>query len=101
VGPRDHAGAPPPFDDRFGFADAERVDVALGPEALWLTDADGVDLVGDLADGRTVVRLAVASEGLLARLLLQSGPHAEVLSPDAQRGTGSRAAERVLTRYLR
>jgi len=99
VGARDHDGVAPPFDDRFGFADAERVDVALGPEASWLAEADGVDLLGDLADGRTVVRLAVASAGFLARLLLQAGPDAEVLSPDSQRDAGARAAERVLARY--
>ena len=99
VGVRDHDGEPPPFDDRFGFADAERVDVALGPEASWLAESDGVDRLGDLADGRTVVRLAVASAGFLARLLLQAGPDAEVLSPDSQRDAGARAAERVLVRY--
>lgn len=99
VGERDHDGVPPPFDDVFGFADAERVDVALGPSATWLAETDGVDLVGDLADGRTVVRLAVASSAFLARLLLQAGPDAEVLSPDALRDAGAKAASRVLARY--
>jgi predicted DNA-binding transcriptional regulator YafY len=101
VGERDHDGVPPPFDDVFGFADAERVDVALGPTAAWLADADGVDLVGDLDDGRTVVRLAVASTAFLSRLLLQAGTDAEVLSPEALRDAGSRAAIRVLARYGR
>jgi predicted DNA-binding transcriptional regulator YafY len=58
-----------------------------------------VDLVGDLADGRTAVRLAVASSAFLARLLLQAGPDAEVLSPDALRDAGAKAASRVLARY--
>jgi proteasome accessory factor C len=101
VGERDHDGVPPPFDDVFGFADAERVDVALGPASSWLADTDGVDLVGDLADGRMVVRLAVASPAYLARLLLQAGPEAEVLSPDALRDAGAVAARRVLARYGR
>jgi proteasome accessory factor C len=99
IGVRDHDGVPPPFDDVFGFADAERVDVALGPNATWLADTNGVDLVGDLADGRVVVRLAVASASYLERLLLQAGPDAEVLAPDALRGVGAAAAERVLARY--
>lgn len=101
VGDRDHDGVPPPFDDVFGFADAERVEIAVRESAAWLAEADGVDLVGDLADGRTVVRLAVASPAFLARLLLQAGPDAEVLSPDALRDAGAAAAARVLTRYTR
>jgi proteasome accessory factor C len=101
VGVRDHDGVPPPFDDVFGFADAERVDVALRGSASWLAETDGVDLVGDLADGRTVVRLAVASSAYLARLLLQAGPDAEVLSPEALRDAGAQAATRVLARYDR
>ena len=101
VGERDHDGVPPPFDDVFGFADAERVDVALKPSAAWLAETDGVDVVGDLTDGRTVVRLAVASSAFLSRLLLQAGPDAEVLSPEALRDAGARAATRVLARYDR
>lgn len=101
VGARDHEGTPPPFEDVFGFADAERVEVALGPTATWLADTDGVDLVGDLADGRIVVRLAVASSAYLSRLLLQAGPDAEVLAPDSLRATAAEAAARVLERYGR
>lgn len=99
VGPREHDGPPPPLDDVFGFADAERVDVAIGEEAGWLVEADGVDLVGDLADGRTVVRLAVASTPFLARLLLQAGPHAEVIAPPELRDVARIAAAKVLERY--
>jgi predicted DNA-binding transcriptional regulator YafY len=100
VGPADeHEGSPPPFEDVFGFADAERVDVALRPGAEWLVDADGVDLVGDLADGRTVVRLAVASTTFLSRLLLQAGPDAEVIAPDSMRDVARAAALQVLARY--
>jgi len=99
VGPREHAEVPPAFDDVFGFADAERVDVALGARATWLADTDGVDLVGDLADGRTVVRLRVASANYLSRLLLQAGPEAEVLAPDSLRDLARTAAERILARY--
>jgi proteasome accessory factor C len=101
VGPRDHDGVPPPFDDVFGFADAERVDVALGPGATWLADTDGVDQVGDLPDGRLVVRLAMASPNYLSRLLLQAGPATEVLAPESLRGAGVAAAVRVLARYGR
>ncbi len=101
VGARDHGGTPPPFDDVFGFADAERVEVALGPRATWLAETDGVDLVGDLADGRLVARLAVASPTYLSRLLLQAGPDAEVLAPASLRDTARDAAARVLARYDR
>jgi len=101
VGVRDHDGSPPPLDDGFGFADADRVEVALAPAVCWLIDAAGVDLVGDLEDGRTVVRLAVTSTAFLARLLLQAGPDAEVLAPEGLRTTGADAARRVLARYRR
>jgi proteasome accessory factor C len=99
VGPRAHTGPPPPFDDVFGFADAERVDVALQPGAMWLADADGVDLVGDLADGRAVIRLAVASTTFLSKLLLQAGPDAEIIAPPNMRDAASTAAAKVLARY--
>ena len=99
IGEQTHDGTPPPFEDVFGFADAERVDVAIGENAAWLAETDGVDLVGDLADGRLVVRLAVASSAFLARLLLQAGPDAEVLAPDPLRGAAAAAATRVLARY--
>ena len=101
VGVRDHDSSPPPLDDGFGFADADRVEVALAPAVCWLIDAAGVDLVGDLEDGRTVVRLAVTSTAFLARLLLQAGPDAEVLAPEGLRTTGADAARRVLARYRR
>ena len=99
IGEQTHEGTPPPFEDVFGFADAERVDVAIGENAAWLADTDGVDLVGDLADGRLVVRLAVASTAFLSRLLLQAGPDAEVLAPEPLRGAAAAAATRVLVRY--
>ncbi len=99
VGSRAHHGSPPPFDDVFGFADAERVEVAVSEAAGWLVDTDGVDLVGDLADGRSVARLAVASTTFLARLLLQAGPDAEVIAPDELRDVARVAADRVLERY--
>jgi proteasome accessory factor C len=99
IGEQIHDGTPPPFEDVFGFADAERVDVAIGENAGWLADTDGVDLVGDLADGRLVVRLAVASSTFLSRLLLQAGPDAEVLAPELLRGAAALAAARVLARY--
>jgi proteasome accessory factor C len=101
IGEQTHDGTPPPFEDVFGFADAERVDVAIAENAAWLAETDGVDLVGDLADGRLVVRLAVASSAFLSRLLLQAGPDAEVLAPDAMRGAAAAAASRVLARYER
>lgn len=99
VGERSHVETPPPFDDVFGFADAERVDIALSDAASWLAEGVGVERAGHLGDGRVVVRLRVASTTYLSRLLLQAGPEAEVLAPESLRGVGAAAAATVLARY--
>lgn len=83
-------------------ADAEdpRVTLRLAPEARWVTEAYPVEQRRDLDDGRIEVTLAIAAEPWLARLLVNLGPHAEILEgPPELRDAGRRAAQRVLARY--
>ena len=54
---------------------------------------------GRTADGRMAVTLAVGGTAWLERLLLQLGPHAQVLSPPDLVEVGQRAARRVLQQY--
>lgn len=83
-------------------ADAEdpRVTLRLAPEARWVTEAYPIEGRRELDDGRVEVTLAIAAEPWLARLLVNLGPHGEVLdAPDDLRDAGRRAAGRVLARY--
>jgi len=77
-----------------------RVTLRLAPEARWVLEAYPIEDRTDLADGGVEVTLAIAAEPWLARLLVNLGPHAEVLDAPADlRQAGRRAAERVLARY--
>jgi len=96
--PPDGATAPA----RVFQADAEdpRVTLRLAPEARWVTETYPIEDRQDLDDGRIEVTLAIAAEPWLARLLVNLGPHAEVLDAPAElRDAGRRAARRVLGRY--
>jgi predicted DNA-binding transcriptional regulator YafY len=101
VGTWTHTEIPPAFDDVYGFADAERVDIALTDDVAWLQETEGVERIGSLADGRTVIRLAVASPTYLARLMVQAGAGAEVIAPESLQDIGRDAAARVRERYGR
>ncbi len=79
--------------------DATVARVAVDDAGLWLTDAVPTLGLEPLPDGRTVVRLAVASTVWFDRLLLRLGPHGEVLGPPELADSGRRAAERLLARY--
>ncbi|HXQ74917.1 MAG TPA: WYL domain-containing protein [Acidimicrobiales bacterium] len=79
--------------------DAVVARVAVDDTGLWLTDAAPTLGVEPLPDGRTVVRLAVASTVWFDRLLLRLGPHGEVLDPPELADSGRRAAQRLLARY--
>ncbi len=79
--------------------DAVVARVAVDDGGLWLTDALPNLGVDELADGRTVIRLAVASTVWFDRLLLRLGPHAEVLGPPELVASGRLAAARLLDRY--
>lgn len=90
------AGAEPPVDFRatdhveagpWDRAGGERATVAFTPEAAWLARDTFADAREErtLGDGRTVVSVPFADEGVLAAALLQYGPDAEVLDPPAVR----------------
>ncbi len=79
--------------------DAVVARVAVDDAGRWLTDAVPTLGLEELADGRTVVRLAVASTVWFDRLLLRLGPHGEVLDPPELAHSGREAAERLLARY--
>ncbi len=79
--------------------DATVASVAVDDAGMWLTDALPTLGVEPRSDGRTVVRLAVASTVWFDRLLLRLGPHAEVLDPPELVDSGRRAALRLLERY--
>ena len=84
------------------FADGSvpRAVFRIGPAARWAIERYPVDSIGEVdADGWVTVRLAVASEQWLARLLLRLGPHAEVVEPEEWADLGRQAAARVLARY--
>lgn len=73
--------------------------VVVPPSARWVAEAyDPLD-VEELVDGRLRLRLAVAGERWLERLLLRVGPSAVVESPPELTGLGAAAARRLLARY--
>jgi predicted DNA-binding transcriptional regulator YafY len=79
--------------------DAVVARVAVDDAGLWLTDAVPTLGLEPLPDGRTVVRLGVASTVWFDRLLLRLGPHGEVHDPPELAESGRRAAARLLDRY--
>ncbi|HEY5252715.1 MAG TPA: WYL domain-containing protein [Acidimicrobiales bacterium] len=79
--------------------DAVVARVAVDDAGRWLTDAVPTLGLEELADGRTVVHLAVASTVWFDRLLLRLGPHGEVLDPPELAQSGRQAAKRLLARY--
>jgi len=81
-------------------ADDPRVTLRLAPEARWVLDAYPIEGRTELEGGGVEVTMAIAAEPWLARLLVNLGPHVEVVdAPDELRDAGRRAAERVLARY--
>jgi proteasome accessory factor C len=79
--------------------DATVARVAVDDSGRWLIDAFPHLGIDRLADGRTVISLAVASTVWFDRLLLRLGPHAEVLDPPELVASGRLAAQRLLARY--
>lgn len=80
--------------------DDPRVVLRLTPAARWVADVHPVESVEEQPDGSLVVTLAIAAEPWLERLLVSLGPEAAVVdAPDELRGTGARAAARILARY--
>ena len=79
--------------------DALVATVAVDPNSVWVVDAVPTLGTKTQRDGRTEVRIPVASTVWFERLLLRLGPHAEVLSPPELVDAGRDAAGRVLARY--
>lgn len=100
--PAEHGEPGEPADTSAAFvpgADATVARVAVDPEAMWVVEAVPNLGTEPLPDGRTEVRLAVASTVWFERLLLRLGPHAEVLGPPELAHAGRAAAGRLLERY--
>jgi proteasome accessory factor C len=83
------------------FSDADTVEVTLllPASAAWVAETYPVHESTPTPDGRLRVRLAVASERWLERVLLRAGPEAEVVEPVGWRDRGRAAAARLLAQY--
>jgi proteasome accessory factor C len=94
----EHVLAPAEF-----FTDAElpRAVLRLAPAAHWVSEQYPVDDVIELTDpsGWIEVRLAVASDRWLSRLLIRLGPHARVVSPESASAQAGALAATMLARY--
>jgi proteasome accessory factor C len=75
------------------------VTVVADAQGAWLAETVPVLDVEDLEGGGKKIRLAVAGAAWFDRLLLQLGPHAEVVDPPEMARSGAEAAKRVLARY--
>lgn len=89
----------PPERAFSGGPDVTEVELELPPAARWVVESYDALAVEEAEGGRLRVRLAVAGERWLERLLLRVGPEARVLSPPALSGLGATAARRLLGRY--
>ena len=97
--PEEGDGAPEgvPLDGRL-----PEVVLELDPEARWVVDEYPHTGVEETSEGQLKVRLPVASERWVERLLVRLGPHATVVeAPDGLGAElGAAAADRILARYL-
>lgn len=81
--------------------EAREVTVVLPSSAQWVVETYDPAEVAELPDGRLRVRLPVAGERWLERLLLRVGPDAVVEEPKEWRQLAAGAARRLLTLYQR
>jgi len=95
----EHREVPIERGDFFGDADTMDVTLLLPASAAWVAETYPVHEVAAAPDGRLRVRLAVASERWLERVLLRAGAEAEVVEPAAWRTLGREAAARLRARY--
>jgi proteasome accessory factor C len=94
---KDAAGTVPVFPDD---PDLPRVVLELDPPARWVVEQYPMETVGETAEGRLRVTIAVSAPAWLERLLLRLGPDGRVVDgPSDLRAAGRRAARRVLERY--
>ena len=89
----------PPERAFTGGPEVVEVVVVVPGSARWVAEAYEPLDVEELPDGRLRLRLAVAGERWLERLLLRVGPSAVVESPPELTGLGAAAARRLLARY--
>jgi proteasome accessory factor C len=94
-----HRDAPIERGEFFGDADTVEVTLLLPASAAWVAETYPVHESTPTPDGRLRVRLAVASERWLERVLLRAGPEAEVVDPVTWRDLGRYAAARLLAQY--
>lgn len=84
------------------FADGAvpRVTLRVAPTAGWVAERYPVDEVTEPdSDGWITLRLPVASERWLARVLVRLGPDAAIVDGAEFAGVGAAAAARILARY--
>ncbi len=103
VGIEGRAGGVPPRSASEMFVPgpgAVEVRLALGPGAQWVPESVPVRAVSrDQSGSVTEVLLDVSGLAWFARLLLQLGPDARVLSPPELTTLATATARRVLARY--
>ncbi len=94
----EHVVAP---DEFFTDADLPRAVLRLAPSARWVCEQYPVDEVLELVDpdGWTEVRLPVASDRWLTRLLIRLGPEALVISPATAARDAAALAATMSARY--
>ncbi len=87
--------------DRPAFFDEDvpRATLRLAPSATWVTEHYPVDEVTEVDGGWLEVRLPVASDRWLARLLVRLGAAGECLEPTDAGAQAIELAERILARY--
>ena len=72
----------------------------LDKQARWVVEHYPVQEYNEIEDGSMEINLAASTLSWLARLLLQLGPHAEVITDDPEiAALRSSAASDVLKRY--
>jgi proteasome accessory factor C len=76
-----------------------RVRLELAPAVAWVAEAYPTESVTERADGSLEIVLAVSERAWIERVLLQLGPDARVVEPEALRSVAAEAAQRVLRRY--
>lgn len=92
----------PSLPDEPGFnwsADAEVVTLHLKPGARWVAERYPTLNVKPLAAGAVEVKLSVANEAWLGRLLVRAGKDAKVVSPAKYATLGERTARQIRSRY--
>ncbi len=96
-----HDDDPKDVTDGFfrGSEDAVLVTVELGPPAQWVPEYYPVEAVRPLPGGASEIRMLVADERWLERLLLRLAPHARVVSPARVGDDVTTTAQRALSLY--